>query len=106
MADVIKVSTEEMRTCISAYTTQKAKLLGAVAVCMKASALLDQSWAGPSFVICKAKMQKTWSNLSETEKKIDDAIAELNNTITAMEEAEGKIKSSAGSLDAGTSPFA
>ena len=106
MAEVIKVSTEEMRVCIAKYMTEKGKLLNALQICMKASNLLMRSWAGPSFTICCAKMAKTFKNLSEVDAKINDAISELNKTIANMEQAEGKIKSDIGSLDQGTSPFA
>ena len=106
MANEIKVSTEEMRACIARYTAQKAKLMNAIQICVKASQLLMRSWAGPSFSICCVKMADTYKNLFQTEQKIDDAISELNKTITLMEQAEGKIKSNVASLDTGSSPFA
>ena len=106
MADVIKVSTEEMNVCITRYVAEKAKLMNALQICVKASQLLARSWAGPSFAVCCAKMANTYKNLSQTEQKIDDAITELRNTISNMEAAEGKISSNIGSLDTGSSPFA
>ncbi len=106
MAERIKVSTEEMRACIARYTAEKAKLMGALQICTKASQLLLRSWAGPSFTICAAKMANTWKNLFESEQKINDAISELNKTIALMDQAEGKIVSNVNSLDVGTSPFA
>ena len=106
MAERIKVSTEDMNACIATYTTQKAQLLEALQICVNASNLLYQSWAGPSFAACCVKMANTWKNLNQTEQKIDDAITELRNTISTMEAAEGKIQSNIGSLDTGTSPFA
>ena len=106
MADMIKVSTEEMNACIAKYTAEKAKLMNALQICLKASQLLTQSWAGPSFTVCCAKMANTYKNLAQTEQKIDDAISELRSTISIMEAAEGKISSNAASLDTGTSPFA
>ena len=106
MADVIKVSTEEMAQCVAQYTAEKAKLMNALSICMKASSLLARSWAGPSFAVCSAKMAATFKNLSEVEHKIDDAISELNKTIGIMDKVESNAKSSAASLDTGTSPFA
>ena len=106
MADVIKVSTEEMNACIAKYVTEKAKLMEALQICLRASELLARSWAGPSFAVCCAKMANTYKNLAQVELKIDDAIAELKSTISIMETAEGKITSDAASLDTGTSPFA
>lgn len=106
MSEVIKIDTAAMNACISNYMAQKAQLLGALAICTSASALLAQSWAGPSFQITCAKMEKTFNNLKETDEKINDAINELRKTISTMEAAEGKIKASMASLDTGTSPFA
>ena len=106
MADVIKVSTEEMSACIARYTAEKAKLMNALSICLKASQLLMRSWAGPSFAVCCAKMADTYKNLFQSEQKIDDAINELKKTISIMEQAEGKVKSNVASLDVGTSPFA
>jgi uncharacterized protein YukE len=105
MADVIKVDPEAMNACIAKYTAERAKLMNALQICVKASQLLAQSWAGPSFAITCAKMADTYKNLFQSEQKIDDAINELRKTIAIMEQAEGKIKSSAGALDVGTSPF-
>ena len=106
MADRILVSTEDMRTTISEYTSQKAKLMEAIGICNKASTLLAQSWAGPSFAACCAKMANTYKNLFQCEQKIDDAISELNKVCTIMEQAEGKVSQSAAALDVGSSPFA
>jgi uncharacterized protein YukE len=106
MADVIKVSTEEMNVCITRYVAEKAKLMNALQICVKASQLLARSWAGPSFAVCCAKMADTYKNLFQSEQKIDDAINELKKTISIMEQAEGKVKSNVASLDVGTSPFA
>ena len=105
MADVIKVSTEEMNACIARYTAEKAKLMNALSICVKASNLLMQSWAGPSFAVCCTKMANTYKNLFQAEQKIDDAISELRKTVSLMEQAEGKISSNVGSLDVGSSPF-
>ena len=106
MADQIKVSTDEMNLCIAQYTAQKAKLMSALSICVSATNLLYQSWAGPSFAVCWTKMQNTWKNLNQTEDKIEDAITELRKTISNMQAAEGKIQANVGSLDTGTSPFA
>ena len=103
---VIKVDTAAMRTCISNYKAQKAQLIGALQICASASTLLAQSWAGPSFQITCAKMEKTFKNLKETDEKIDDAIKELEKTIATMETAEGEVKAKVAALDTGTSPFA
>lgn len=106
MADRIKVSTEEMATCIAQYTAQKARLMEALQVCNQASQLLAQSWAGPSFVACAAKMAATYHNLFQSEQKISDAIAELQATVGIMENAESSVNSSVSALDVGSSPFA
>lgn len=104
--DVIKVSTEQMQSAVGRYTSEKAKLMEAVAICVKASALLAQSWAGPSFAVCCAKMANTYKNLFQCEQKIDDAINELKQVIGIMENTESKNTSVAASLEAGDSPFA
>lgn len=106
MADKILVSTEEMTACIGRYTAEKAKLMEALGICLKASNLLARSWAGPSFAVCCAKMANTYKNLAQSEQKMNDAIQELSKTISIMEKAEGNVKTIASSLDTGTSPFA
>jgi uncharacterized protein YukE len=103
--DVIKVSTEDMAQCIARYKAEKAKLMSALAICLKASALLARSWAGPSFAICCAKMANTYKNLAQSEQKMDDAINELSATIGIMEQAESNVSSKVSSLDVGDSPF-
>ena len=104
--DIIKVSTEEMSECISRYTSEKSRLMEAFTICISASTLLAQSWAGPSFAVCCAKMAATYANLFQSEQKMDDAIDELKSVIDIMETAEGKVQSDAGSLEVGDSPFA
>ncbi len=104
-ANVIKVSTEAMNGCIARYTAQKAKLLDALQICIRASQLLAQSWAGPSFVACTIKLANTYKNLFQSEQKINDAISELRATINNMEGAENKVKGAVTALDTGTSPF-
>ncbi len=103
--DIIKVSTEEMSATISKYQAEKSKLMGALAICVKASALLAQSWAGPSFAVCCGKMAATYKNLFQSEQKIDDAISELTNVIAIMDGTESSVKSDAAALEVGESPF-
>lgn len=104
--DIIKVSTEEMSACIARYTTEKSKLMEAFQICVQASSLLAQSWAGPSFLACSAKMAATYANLFQSEQKMDDAIQELNDVINIMDNAENTIQSDVNSLEIGESPFA
>lgn len=103
--DIIKVSTEEMSACIARYTTEKNRLMEAFQICISASTLLAQSWAGPSFAVCCAKMAATYANLFQSEQKMDDAIDELNSVINLMDTAENKIQGDASGLDVGSSPF-
>lgn len=105
MADLIRVSTEEMRGTIAQYTAEKARLMEAFAICTKATATIARSWAGPSFLVVSAKMASTWKNLFEAEQKMDDAIDELNKTIDIMDGVENTNKSKIGGLDTGSSPF-
>lgn len=104
-ANVIKVSTEDMRACIQKYQTEKQRLMDALQVCNKASQTLARSWAGPSFLTMSIKLANTYKNLLQSMNKMDDAISELNKTIEIMERAENTVKSNAASLDLGDSPF-
>ncbi|MBR6184631.1 MAG: hypothetical protein IKQ41_00030 [Clostridia bacterium] len=95
-----------MSACIARYTTEKGKLMEAFQICVQASNLLAQSWAGPSFLACSAKMAATYANLFQSEQKMDDAIEELRNVINIMDGAETKIQGEVNSLEVGESPFA
>ena len=103
--DRIKVSTEEMRTCVNAYTASKATLMSAFAICAKATAEIAVSWSGPSFAATAAKMATTWNNLYKAEKKMDDAISELKQIIGIMDSVERENTNIAANLETGESPF-
>lgn len=103
--DVIKVSTEAMRDTISQYTAQKTRLMEAFSICVKATNLIDNAWAGTSYRSTRAKMDATWKNLGQAEERMDDAIDELNKVIDIMDNAENTNKTKFSGLDTGTSPF-
>ena len=105
MAERIKVSTEQMASTISRDQAEKTKLLEAFQVCVQASQLLAQSWAGPSFLACSAKLALTYKNLFQSEQKMDDAIQELTAAIGIYTETETSVTNSAAALDTGSSPF-
>lgn len=105
MAELVKVSTEEMRDTVSRYITAKASLKEAYEWMDRALKTLDTCWKGAAYMAMKAQWDITYKNIQLSEAKMQDAIDELNKTADLFDANELAAISSFKSLDVGTSPF-
>lgn len=105
MADIIRVSTEEIREAVSRYETCKAQLQTAYLQMSNAVRVVDGSWNGDASEAFKARFNEMYKNLEQTEAKVQDAVDELKSAADIYNEVETSIKSQVDSLDVGTSPF-
>ena len=106
MADVLKVTPEELQNAANQFKSQQAALQTAYLTMSDAVRSLDTTWNGEASEQFKSQFDAMYKNLSQTEEKMTDAIDELLKAHDIYEEAENAIKSQVGSLDEGTSPFA
>lgn len=88
MAERILISTEEMRTAVSAYETQKSIKMDAIAAMKSAVDAMDGSWDGPASEIFMTTFSALYAKMMKTEERMEDAIVELNNFIVAADNAE------------------
>ena len=96
MADRIIISTDEMRTAVSAYETQKNIKLDAIEKMKNAVNVMDSTWDGPASDIFMSAFTTLYPRMMKTEERMEDAINELNRIITEAEEAEGQTVSGLG----------
>lgn len=106
MADVLKVTPEELQATANQFKSYQANLQTAYLTMSDAVRSLDTSWNGDASEQFKAQFDAMYKNLSQTEQKMADAIDELLKAHDIYEEAESAIKSQVSALDEGTSPFA
>ena len=106
MADVLKVTPEELRNTASQFKTYQGNLQTAYLQMSDAVRSLDTTWNGDASEQFKAQFDAMYKNLSQTEQKMTDAVDELTKAAGVYEEVENSIKSMASALDEGTSPFA
>ena len=105
MADIIHVSTEELRDAVTKYNTQKTQLQMAYLQMSNAVRTVDSTWNGDASEAFKAQFDQMYKNIEQTEQKVQDAIDEVTKAAEIYEEAENSISQSFSSLDTGTSPF-
>lgn len=105
MADVIKVSTDELRTAVDKYTAQKTQLQIAYLQMSNAIRQLDTTYNGDASEVLKSQFDQMYSNIEQTDAKVQDAITELIQTADIMQEVESGLQTAFGNLQVGTSPF-
>ncbi len=105
MADIIHVTPEELRSAVNKYNTSKTQLMLAYMTMSNAVRMVDTSWNGDASEAFKAKFDQLYSNLQQTEAKVQDAVDELTQTANLYEEIEQTNINSFNQLNAGTSPF-
>ena len=106
MADVLKVTPEELQAAASQFKTQQAVLQTAYLTMSDAVRSLDTTWNGEASEQFKSQFDSMYKNLSQTEEKMTDAVDELLKAHDIYEEAENAIKGQVSALSEGTSPFA
>ena len=106
MADVLKVTPEELRNTASQFKTYQGNMQTAYLQMSDAVRTLDGTWNGDASEQFKAQFDSMYNNLKQTEDKMADAIDELMKAFDIYTEAENNIKAQVDALDEGTSPFA
>ncbi len=106
MADVLKVTPEELQATANQFKTYQSNLQTAYLTMSDAVRSLDSSWNGEANEQFKAQFDAMYKNLSQTEEKMADAIDELLKAFDIYTEAEDAIKGQIDTLEEGTSPFA
>ena len=106
MAEVVKVSTEEMISTVNAYNTQKGAQQSAYSAMKSSVTSLHGPWMGDSAQAFQDQFAQFFSNLEQSEAKMQDAIDELRESANIFEETESATGNSARALDVGSSPFA
>ena len=106
MADVLKVTPQELQNTASNFKSSQQKMQTAYLTMSDAVRSLDTTWNGEASEQFKAQFDSMYKNLSQTEQKMTDAIDELLKAQDLYESVENELKSMAASLDEGTSPFA
>lgn len=105
MADVIKVSTEELRSAVNKYTTQKTQLQNAYLLMYRNIHGLDGVYVGDASEALKRQFDQMYKNIEQTEAKVQDAIEEMAKTADIVDEVEAGLQSAFGNLETGTDPF-
>ena len=106
MANVLKVTPEELRNTASQFKTYQGNLQTAYLQMSDAVRSLDTTWNGEASEQFKNQFEAMYKNLSQTEQKMADAIDELTKAAGIYEEVENSIKGQVDALEEGTSPFA
>ena len=105
MADIIHVSTAELRNAVSKYNTCKGQLQTAYLQMSNAVRTVDSSWNGDASEAFKAQFDRMYKNIEQTEAKVQDAVDELTKAAEIYDEIEQANQQSFANLDIGTSAF-
>ncbi len=105
MADVIHVSSEELRNAVSKYNTQKGQLQTAYLQMSNAVRQVDGSWNGDASEAFKQQFEQLYKNIEQTEAKVQDAVDEMSKAAEIFDEVEQANQPAFQNLDVGTSPF-
>ena len=105
MADIIKVSTQELNNAVSKYANQKMQLQNAYLRMYRELHGLDGKYVGDASEALKQQFEQMYKNIEQTEAKVQDAIDEMTKTAEIVDEVEAGLQSAFNSLDTGTDPF-
>ena len=107
MAEMIKVSTEEMQATLNTFNTQKGAQMSAYESMKNTISELAGSWLGEASQTFQNQFQTFYGNIAQSEAKMADAVEELGKSADLFVGAEiERLKSTAASLETGRSPFA
>ena len=107
MAETIKVSTEEMQSTLNTFNTQKGAQMSAYESMKSTISGLAGGWMGEASSAFQGQFQTFYSNISQSEAKMADAVDELAKSADLFVGAEIEhLKSAASALEVGRSPFA
>lgn len=105
MADIIRVSTEELNTAASKYGNCKLRFQNAYLQMSNAVRVVDTSWNGDASEAFKAKFDQMYKNIELTEQKVKDAEDELKKAAELYGVTELNLSGTIDDLEVGTSPF-
>ena len=105
MADIIKVSTQELTNAVNKYTNQKMQLQNAYLRMYRELHRLDGSYQGDASEALKNQFEQMYKNLEQTENKVHDAIDEMTKTANIVDEVEAGLQAAFSGLDTGSDPF-
>jgi WXG100 family type VII secretion target len=105
MADIIKVSTEELRSAANKFSTCQQELQTAYLTMSNAVRALDGSYDGDASEAFKAQFDAMYKNIEQTQDKVQDAVDELKKAADIYDEVEQTLAGTFNSLDTGTTPF-
>lgn len=105
MADIIHVSTEQLRDTVAKYNTCKGQLQIAYLEMSNAVRTVDASWNGDASEAFKNQFDQMYRNIEQTEAKVQDAIDELTHAAEIYDQIEQANQSSFANLDVGTGAF-
>ncbi|MCD7844860.1 MAG: WXG100 family type VII secretion target [Oscillospiraceae bacterium] len=105
MAEIIKVSTEEMRETVTQFVSAQSALQSAYEWMDRAVKVLDSCWKGAAYTAMRTQWSLTYKNIEQANERMQDAIDELNKSADLFDASETGLTSIFTSLDTGTSPF-
>lgn len=105
MADIIHVSTDQLREAVSKYNTCKGQLQTAYLQMSNAVRVVDGTWNGDASEAFKAQFDLMYKNIEQTEAKVQDAVDEMTRAAEIYDDIEGTLKNTFANLDVGTSAF-
>ncbi len=106
MADILKVTPEELQATAGQFKSNQQSMQVAYLTMSDAVRTLGTTWTGEASSAFQQQFEAMYKNLSLTEEKMADAIDELMKANEIYTEAENSIKGQIESLEEGTSPFA
>lgn len=105
MADIIKVSVEELRSAADKFSSCQQELQTAYLTMSNAVRALDGSYDGDASEAFKAQFDAMYKNIEQTQAKVQDAVDEVKKAAGIYEETEKALEGQFSGLDTGTSPF-
>ena len=105
MADVIKVSTEELISAVNKYSSTKSQLENAYLQMYRNVHGLDGSYIGDASEALKNQFEQMYKNIEQTEAKVQDAVDEMTRAAEIYDEIEQMNQSTFANLEVGTDPF-
>ena len=105
MADVLKVTPEELSATANTFKSNQQAMATAYNAMNESVSALTNTWIGEASASFKSQFSALYKNLSQTEEKMADAIDELVKASEAFSAVEAQNKAAADGLDTGSSPF-
>ena len=105
MAEIIKVSSDQMRDTVTQFVAAQSNLSEAYNRMDRAVKILDSCWKGAAYLAMRTQWGLTYKNIERANERMQDAIDELNESAQLYDSNESVLISNFQSLDVGNSPF-